>query len=115
MNGIFGGSLRGLSLKEKFRIMSLARSGHEVADPEDARRVEGFLRSELGPRVTRAWRWFVLVPVVWAGLFVWWAITDHWAADGAFAGLGSALGVLLGATWVRRRYRATARANGWEI
>jgi hypothetical protein len=115
MNGIGGRSLRGLSFRERFRIMSLARSGKEVADPEDARRVETFLRSELSPRAYHAWRWALPLPLLLAAVFVWWAISGEWPIGGAFAGMGVPLGALIGATWARRRYRATARANGWEI
>jgi hypothetical protein len=114
--GILAKPLRGISIRERLRIMRLARSGREISDPDDAQRVEAYLQSELSTAADRAWRWGLLIVLFWVALVVWWTtIGPDFASGGAIASTGVLLGWLAGVGWKRSRYKATARANDWEV
>jgi hypothetical protein len=112
MNGIWANPLRGLSLKERWRVLKLARSGQRIDHAQDARLVEDVLRAELSPHETRSWRWQAAVLLLIAAVLIWWASIG---LAGASAGVGPPLIAVAVAAWARSRYKATARANGWRL
>jgi hypothetical protein len=108
---LFTKQLRGLSLREKWRILRVARSGSRIEDPDNAALIESSLREEFTPRQTRSWWWQVIAfAVIWAAL-VWVRVVTEatWLAGG----IGGGMVVLITALWARNREKATARANGW--
>jgi hypothetical protein len=112
MNGIWAKPLRGLSLRQRWRVLKLARSGQRIVDAQDARVVEDVLRAELGANETRAWRWQAAILLVIAAVMIWLASIG---LAGASAGVGPPLIVVAVSAWARGRYKATARANGWWL
>ncbi len=110
MNGIFAKPLRGMPLKERYRIVKLAQTGRRIEDPAGARVIGDLIRSELSPRETRSWRWQVAVIVAILAVLFWWGRDAPFPVGG---GIGGGATAILVSVWTRWRYRKTARANGW--
>jgi hypothetical protein len=112
-HGIFARPIRGRGYREKNRLFKLARSGKRIEDPDDARLVRQLIEWELH-RPTRRERIIEFVAIVLlVGLIVlmtWFTAAEVWP----FVPVPLLI-VLFAYFWISPRYRATARANNWEI
>lgn len=104
----------GPAFRERLRVIKLARSGQQIRD-EDARLVEAFIRSQLGPLSPLQVVWLTTASAALIGLSLW-----RWLASGwpvryfLFGVIGAVWGVAVSRS-VRNQYRETANANGWSI
>lgn len=108
--------LRGRSLRERWRIMRLAQKGKKIEEREDAAAVDAFVRAELNPsqRAIRSGLWQALAVVALAGSLIWWgSILIPYFTPGL--AIGPVLMLLPMLMWLRRKYRLTAKANGWHV
>ena len=110
----FGPALRGLSWRERRRLLRLAQAGRRIDVEADAERVEAIIRWEIHADDMPVVLFQAILGVVAIALLAW-----LWYALGRPWSFGTAVGPLAVTTcletWRRRRLRATAAANGWEM
>ena len=112
--GLFAPALKGLSFRERNRVLRLARSGGQIEEESDASRVEAIIRWEIHADNMPVVLFQAILGVVALALLAW-----LWYALGRPWSFGTAVGPIAVTTWLetwrRRRLRATAAANGWEM
>jgi hypothetical protein len=101
---------RGLPLREKGRLLKLARSGRRIDDPEDRRRVSAYLDRYLGRGTRAEWALAIVLLVVALGLaYIAMRETGGWAVAGVYFANAGTYAIII--WWVDRRYRRTLAAN----
>ncbi len=105
---------RGLSLRERWRLARLTRSGKQIIDPKDAMQVREYIFWSRRV-IRRFFRNLSLISAICLVLGVIKIVDGHpfpaiyWATLGASYGV---CGVLVG--WRGRRETRTSVVNGWE-
>ena len=112
---------RTMSVREKWRLGRLARSGQRIADPEEARRTAAYMRVVLHSMDPRGWSgWARVLVILWLGWFLVSLVIDivlrRWgrlALAGVLALMVAYLFALV--VYYRRKFEKTAEVNGFEL